>query len=237
MITTNPMSSKILTVRPLSFLDQQGLQETGDEIVVPQTVLTEWLDLFAPGTSLLVRLTNLENDLSRIVAIGSSDSSQAVYVPRWILEHLALGYDEQVVSVEPFTQEIPPAIRICLRPLDNAAYHSDLRTAFERHLDRFHVMEAGTTLSVPLEELGNYEICAFVEAVEPPGLVRLGGEVQIEFLEPEGGIPEQEPVEEPEQEPEPEPVNAAVPSSVSTLTPAQIREARLKRFANLNASP
>jgi hypothetical protein len=43
------MSSKILTVRPLSFLDQQGLQETGDEIVVPQTVLNEWLDLFAPG--------------------------------------------------------------------------------------------------------------------------------------------------------------------------------------------
>ena len=220
------MSSKILTVHPLSFLDQQGLQETGDEIVVPQTVLNEWIDLYAPGTSMLVRLTNLENDQSRIVAIGSSDSSAAVYVPRWILDHLALGYDEQVVSVEPFTQEIPPAVRISLRPLDNAAYHSDLRTAFERHLDRFHIMEAGTTLSVTLEDLGDYEICAFVEAVEPPGLVQLGGEVQIEFLEPEGGIPEEEPV--PEVAPE-------VAVSNVPLTAAQIREARMKRFG-LNPS-
>jgi hypothetical protein len=226
------MASKILTVRPLSFLDQQGLQETGDEIVVPQTVLNEWIDLFAPGTSLLVRLTNLENDLSRIVAIGSSDSSEAVYVPRWILEHLALGCDEQVVSMEPFMESLPDAVRISLRPLDNAAYHSDLRLAFERHLDRFHVMEAGTTLSVALEELGNYEICAFVEAVDPPGPVRLGGEVQIEFLEPEGGIPEQvqEPVQEQVQVQEPE-------NTIVAPTAAQIREARIKRFANLNASP
>jgi hypothetical protein len=44
-------------------------------------------------------------------------------------------------------------------------------------------MEGGTTLCVPLEELGGYEILAYVESVEPAGLVKLGGEVQIEFLE------------------------------------------------------
>jgi hypothetical protein len=81
-------------------------------------------------------------------------------------------------------------------------------------------------LSVPLEELGGYEICAFVEAVEPPGCVRLGGEVQLEFLEPEGGIPEHE---EPEPEPEPEVAVISNPT-VIPLTTAQIREARLKRF-------
>jgi hypothetical protein len=54
-------------------------------------------------------------------------------------------------------------------------------------------MEAGTTLCVPLEELGNYELYAYVEQVVPAGIVRLGGEVQIEFLEPDGGIPEHEP--------------------------------------------
>jgi hypothetical protein len=97
----------------------------------------------------------------------------------------------------------------------------------EHYLDRFHTMEAGTMLSVPLEELGGYEICAIVEAVEPPGCVRLGGEVQLEFLEPEGGIPEHEKAApEPEPEPEPEASN----TTVVPLTAAQIREARLKRF-------
>jgi hypothetical protein len=60
-------------------------------------------------------------------------------------------------------------------------------------------------------------------------------------LEPEGGIPEEEPVPEPEPEPEPEPVQEPEHTIVApvgpALTPAQIREARLKRFANLNASP
>jgi hypothetical protein len=135
--------------------------------------------------------------------------------------------DEPLISIEPYLEEIPAAIRISLRPMDNAGYHSDLRTAFEQYLDRFHTMEAGTTLLVPLEDLGGYEICAFVEAVEPPGIVRLGGEVQLEFLEPEGGVPE-------EQVPEP---NTVVPVPVPVLTPEQIREARIKRFANLNAGP
>jgi hypothetical protein len=134
--------------------------------------------------------------------------------------------EDQLVSIEPWTQEIPQAIRLSLRPLDNAGYHTDLRAAVEHYLDRFHTMEAGTMLSVPLEELGGYEICAFVEAVEPPGCVRLGGEVQLEFLEPEGGIPEHEEVAVPE------PVPAVVVSNetVMPLTAAQIREARLKRF-------
>jgi len=223
------MTSKVLTSRPLSFLEQTAIQESGDEIIVPQTVLTEWMDLFPPGSSLLVKLTNFENDLSRIVAIGSSDSSECIYAPLWILGHLGLQED-QLVSIEPWTSQIPQAIRLSLRPLDNAGYHTDLRAAMEHYLDRFHTMEAGTMLSVPLEELGGYEICAFVEAVEPPGCVRLGGEVQLEFLEPEGGIPEhEEAAPEPVQEPEPE-VAVVSNTTVVPLTAAQIREARLKRF-------
>jgi hypothetical protein len=226
------MTSKILTIRPLSFLEQTGIQEGGDEIIVPQTLLTQWMDLFPPGTSMLVKLTNFENDLSRMAAIGSSDSSEYAYAPRWILEHLGLQED-QLVSIEPWSQEIPQAIRLSLRPLDNAGYHTDLRAAIEHYLDRFHTMEAGTMLSVPLEELGGYEICAIVEAVEPPGCVRLGGEVQLEFLEPEGGIPEhEESVPEEPDLPVPEEPNA----TVTPLTAEEIRAARMKRFANLNTN-
>ena len=231
-----------LPIRPLLFLDQTAILEAGDEIIVPDTLLHKWMDLFAPGTPMLCRLTNVEKELNRIVCVGSSDQSNAAYVPRWILDHLGYASDEdEQVFLSPYLDEIPSAQRIRLRPMDNAAYHTDLRQAFETYLDRFHVMEAGTTICLPLEELGGYEVCSFVEAVEPPGIVRLGGEVQIEFLEPEGGIPEHESVVE-------NTVAAAVVASATTEVVASeevgaaiaapdqdaIRQARIRFYANLN---
>jgi hypothetical protein len=219
-------------------LDQTAILEAGDEIIVPDSLLHKWMDLFAPGTPMLCRLTNVEKDLSRIVCVGSSDQSNAAYVPCWILEHLgyALDKDEQVF-LSPYLEEIPSAQRISLRPLDNAAYHTDLRQAFETYLDRFHVMEAGTTLSLPLEELGGYEVCSFVEAVEPPGIVRLGGEVQIEFLEPEGGIPEHEEVVPENTVTNPvvsEEVGVAIATPTNQDNQDAIRQARIRFYANLN---
>jgi hypothetical protein len=231
--------AEILPTRPLCFLDQEAVQEAGDEIIIPERLLNMWIDMFVPGTPMLATLTHLETDRSRVVCIGASDKSEGIYAPRWILDHLGC-LEEQRMSIRPYLQEVPMAIRISLRPMDNAAYHSDLRQAFEIYLDRFHVMEAGTTLSVSLEELGGYEICGFVESVEPPGLVALGGEVQIEFLEPEGGIPEHEP--EPEPEPEPAVVETPTTDQTNQVVPmtadqrTAMRESWLKRFANLNTT-
>ena len=234
-----------LPIRPLLFLDQTAILEAGDEIIVPESLLHKWMDLFAPGTPMLCRLTHVEKDLSRIVCVGSSDQSNAAYVPRWILDHLGYASEEdEQVFLSPYLEEIPSAQRISLRPMDNAAYHTDLRQAFETYLDRFHVMEAGTTLSLPLEELGGYEVCSFVEAVEPPGIVRLGGEVQIEFLEPEGGIPEHEPVVSTVAMPVVADATTEVISDATTgvgvaiTTPDQdaIRQARIRFYANLNGS-
>ena len=173
---------KVLPIRSLIFLDQQAIQERGDEIVVPQSVMTSWMDLFPPGTPMLARITNMETDISRVVCIGSSDSSEYVYAPNWIMEHIGCS-EEPLVYLAPYLEEIPRATKLNVRQLGDEDHECDLRGAFERFLDRFHVMEGGTTLCVPLEELGGYEILAYVESVEPAGLVRLGGEVQIEFLE------------------------------------------------------
>lgn len=229
----------ILPIRPLSFVDQEAILEAGDEIIVPRKVLDQWMDLFPPGMPMLARMTHMETDSSRVVCIGSSDSSESVYAPRWILEHLGYsGADDQQVYMSPYLEEIPQAIRISLRPMDNAAYHSDLRKAFETYLDRFHVMEAGTTICLPLEELGGYEICTFVEQVEPFGVVRLGGEVQIEFLEPEGGIPEHEPL--PTAPTAPAAANEVVATAPVVQKPPTkeeleaIRAARVRYFTNQN---
>jgi len=228
------MSQHVLPVHPLLFLDQTGVKEAGDEIIVPRTILDQWIDFFPSGTSMLVRLTAL-NGLCRIVAIGSTDPSNYVYAPLWVLEHLGIPDGDQLVTVEPYLEELPQAIKLDVRALDSVDDDTDLRGAVERYLDRFHTMEAGTTLSVPLEDKGGYEVCIYVEAVEPPGLVRLGGEVQLEFL-----------IEEDAAEPHPNPeVVAALPQqpnpiiqSTAPLTEEQkalIREARIKRF-NLNAA-
>jgi len=173
---------KVLPIRSLIFLDQQGIQEAGDEIVVPQSVMTSWMDLFPPGTPMLARITNMETDMSRVACIGSSDSSEYVYAPNWIMEHIGCS-EEPLIYLAPYLEEIPRATKLNVRQLGDEDHECDLRGAFERFLDRFHVMESGTTLCVPLEELGGYEILAYVESVEPAGLVKLGGEVQIEFLE------------------------------------------------------
>jgi hypothetical protein len=98
-------------------------------------------------------------------------------------------------------------------------------------------MEAGTTICLPLEELGGYEVCSFVEAVEPPGIVRLGGEVQIEFLEPEGGIPEHEEVVPENTVTNPvvsEEVGVAIATPTNQDNQDAIRQARIRFYANLN---
>jgi hypothetical protein len=74
-----------------------------------------------------------------------------------------------------------------------------------------------------------------VEQVEPFGVVRLGGEVQIEFLEPEGGIPEhEEPPTAPVVENE---VVAEAPVLQKLPTKEEleaIRAARVRYFTNQN---
>jgi hypothetical protein len=233
--------TQTLTVHPLLFLDQTAVKEAGDEIIVPRRILDQWIDFFPSGTSMLVRVTAL-NGLSRIVAIGSTDSSDYIYAPQWILEHLGIPDGDQPITVEPYLEELVQAIKLDVRALDSVEDDTDLRGAVERYLDRFHTMEAGTTLSVPLEDKGGYQVCIYVEAVEPPGPVRLGGEVQLEFLMEEVVAQLQPEPEEvvalPQAEPE-EAVAALQPNPVvQPLTEEQkalIREARIKRF-NLNAA-
>jgi hypothetical protein len=220
------MADAVLPSRSISFLE--GV-EHGDEIVIPKRLFDQWVDLFPEGQCMLAKLVSVETGLERIVCIGGADTTEFLYVPNWILQHL--GSEETFLSIEPLTQEFPAATKITLKPLDNAIYHTDLRKEIELYLDRFHVLEAGTTLSVPLKDLDGYEIGAFVEAVEPPGVVRLGGEVFIEFLEPDGGIPEHAP-------PEPnEVIEAPVEVPVNTLTKEEqqklIQASWAKRFASM----
>jgi len=240
----------ILPIQPLSFLDQESTKEAGDEIVIPESMMHKWMDLFPSGASMLAKLTHMETDTSRVVCIGSSDKAEFIYAPNWILQHMGYSSDglEQLVYISPYTEEIPAATSISLRPMDTAIYHTDLLEVLQSYLDRFHVMEAGTTIYLPLEELGGYEIGIVVEQVEPAtaaNVVRLGGEVHLEMLPPEGGIPEHEQVDEIPFEdaivetPVPVITNSSAAEDTTTNTTivdhrAKMQEAWARRFQNLN---
>ena len=233
---------ELLTVHPLSFVPiSTSHKEHGDEIIIPQRILQAWIERYPPGLPLLATVTNPDNEIVRTVCIGSGlpegvsqGTERCAYMPAWIMDHLGIQ-GGGVVSVTPVLTELPLATKLTIRPLDNAAYHTDLRAAVEAYLDMFHILEPNTTLSVPLEDLGGYEVMVFIETVEPAAVVRLGGEVIIEFCEPEGGIPELEPEPAPEPAPEPEPsVNPVViPPIVTPVQPLSTDEKELIRLARL----
>jgi hypothetical protein len=108
-----------------------------------------------------------------------------LYLPSWALQALGLtGYGD-FVSVEWFSQDaFPPATRIVLRPHDSAFYHADAKEELEVALTRLGVVQRGTTVAIPLDCLGGFEVLFDVMATEPANIVLAeGDEVAIEFEE------------------------------------------------------
>lgn len=188
------MDLQIFQAYTLDFLpeDINKHELTGDEIRVHRFVLEGWLQRaeFQNGKPLLARLIS-STGITRVCCVGSPhfQKREHIYVPQWLMENLGID-SEQDIHLELISDDISNASKIYLKPLDNAIYHTDIRECFERGLDMFHVIESGTMLTVEVESLGGYKVYAYVDKVEPEILGRLGGEVEVEFLEPDGGVPE-----------------------------------------------
>jgi hypothetical protein len=157
--------------------------------------------------------------MERYLCVNGSGPDDAVYCPNWILENMGLGGEaEEYVTLLPHTEEIETATKISIRLLGDAG-SLDVRSAVESYIDRFHVLEAGTMLTVPVSEI---EIPMFVERVEPSCLVRLGGEVIVEFLE------EEEADEETGDEDQDEELMTAISNSVSNSSSSSKEEQEKK---------
>jgi hypothetical protein len=118
------------------------------------------------------------------------------------------------------------------------AGEQDVRAAVEAYLDRFHVLEPATMMTIPV---GYLDIPMYVERTEPAPLVRLGGEVVVEFLEEEVAEMEDAGMESNSNS------NSNSSSSAShtgeegamvgnTSTPLTLEEIRLKRLEYLTKS-
>lgn len=121
-------------------------------------------------------------------ALGSPNleaEGTKVFLPTWMLDHLATEGAGEAVTVDWLSQDaFPEATRIVLRPHDSAFFHADAKEELERALTRLGVVRQGDTIVIPLECLGGYEIAFHVVVTEPANLVLAqGDEVALEFEE------------------------------------------------------
>jgi hypothetical protein len=120
-----------------------------------------------------VRCDTLPNGTSRL------------FLPYWMLDQLgATGAGEEVFVEWLDPEAFPSAEKITIRPHDSAFYHTDAREELERTLTTLGVLKAGTTLVLPLDALGGYEVAFDIVKTEPANLVLADGdEVAIDFEE------------------------------------------------------
>jgi hypothetical protein len=115
----------------------------------------------------------------------SGGTAQRLYLPSWMLETLGCNGCGELATVEWYGQEaFPAATRLVLRPHDSAFYYADAKEELERALTRLGVVKRGTSITLPLECLGGYEVTFDVLVTEPASSVLAeGDEVVMEFEE------------------------------------------------------
>ena len=149
--------------------------------------------------------------------LGRQDGNgDRIFAPVWILDQLGLSGSGEEVLIRWRSEEFfPEATRLVLRPHDSAFYHADAKEELERSLTLLGVLQAGSTITVPLEVLGGYEIQFDVVATEPASIVLMqGDEVALEFEAALDGAAEAQAAEAPIVTP------ALVPMADEPMIPA-----------------
>lgn len=227
------MTDTVLPIRQLCFLEVSSVIEGSDEIVIPKWLFESWLDLFPPSTPMIIQMKAIDTGMERHVCVNGSGPDDAIYCPNWILESMGLSGDmDEYVTLLPYTGEIEAATKISIRLLGDPG-EQDVRAAVEEYLDKFHVLEPATMMTIPV---GYLEVPIYIERTEPAPLVRLGGEVVVEFLEEE--LAEEDDVG---MESNSSSSSNASSSSVSHVSeedkkPLTLEEIRLKRLEYLSKS-
>ncbi len=152
-----------------------------DVVVVPERLWSSWVN-HQETEVLLVRVSHsLDTEQSWVLHVHSPHrfGANKVFLPQRILAVL------QGASVRmDVLEEMPPhATQITLKPLQEEGYQCDLATAVSEYLSHWQVLQEGTILSVPIEELGGFQIDCIVTSIQPESLVLLRGEVPLELEE------------------------------------------------------
>jgi hypothetical protein len=161
------------------FLEHPSLHD--DCVHLSQLDFNRW---FSNSTGLMaVKIFNDNNEF-RVCSVGAphSESDEHVYIPQQITEDLkTMDYGNEHVWVEPITEDIPSATKLILKPYNASFFEFDTNDLLRDELDKYFVIQEGITIKVHVYGVDHL---LYIEAIEPAPIVKLGGEVNIEFREP-----------------------------------------------------
>jgi hypothetical protein len=144
-------------------------------------------DADAPPPLMALKLTTIPGDLVRYVAVaGAADGidDYDIYLPYSIYQELTATSRFPPKVTATVAYDLERATKIVLKPLDNAIYHSEMRDLLEEEMMDFPLLQKHTQFTIHLSKLGDYPVDIWVEDIEPAEVVRLGGEVVVDFSEP-----------------------------------------------------
>lgn len=147
------------------------------------------------GRRVFLRIQNPQSEAQWIAPMGqpvqrSEEDTETVnpniYLPLWMLDAAQLEGIGEPLQVTFLSEEaFPEASRLVFQVVDSAFYNSDVKDELERALTAIGVVQQGTTLQIPIEALGGYNVEVFVAETEPATTVLCDGEeVAVEFREP-----------------------------------------------------
>ena len=181
-----------------------------------------------PGELLGINVYTDERRIA-ITCMPSSCEGEVIYLPEWACEHLAAS-EALLESVE--MDAIPRARTLRVQILDDELDHGLIRDELEKYLYDFKFLQPHIVLTVPLEE-AEIQVQILIESIidedgfECDGPALLGDELELDIA----SVPEPEPM--PEPMPEPATKSMAEPKVPTADEKEAIREARLRRFANM----
>lgn len=162
--------------------------ELSDEIIIPSYHLNILIQTFQENEPLLAKLTNVDKELSYVVAIGNSHNydKNTIYVPQWILDIIQHdGVSDGVISIRKLTttelDEMPPVTNITIKPLDYRLFELDIISCCETAMMNLHSIKQDTTLCITLPDASTSFV--YIEKVEPSTVSRIvNGEVNVEVI-------------------------------------------------------
>lgn len=180
------MDSLLFTVSSLRLISDDAQQK--DNCSVPRHIWQRWIDKQETEV-LLVEI--MQRDVRHILCVDSYHMQERDRI--YISQHYMSDLDEgEYVEVRVLREMPPLASKIILEPLDPDSYGFDIASAVSEHLSHWHVLKAGTILTVLATEIEGYSMDIYVKATDPANTVLLRGEVPLELAPLEGQEPAQQ---------------------------------------------
>lgn len=158
-----------------------------DRVLVPETLWRTFNQHDSDGSNvLLVSIDNPLTNTSIVLTVGGYHSMDSAaeplfLCPQWVFLHID---EASITTYRRLTQMPPLAMKITLKPLDNELYHANLEEEISEYLSNWQVIKAGTTITVPIKELGGFPVDIYVESMEPESTGLLRGDLILDLAAP-----------------------------------------------------